>query len=85
MESKYALELVCTRMDKINKRMLIALILTVVMLFASNLAWLYAWMQYDYESDEIVTETVTVDGKDGMASYANHGGVVNNGQHKSSD
>lgn len=83
MESKYALELVCTRMDKINKRTLIALILTVVMFFASNLAWLYAWMQYDYESE--YTETVTVDGKDGMANYANHGGVVNNVQHKSSD
>ena len=81
MESKYALELICTRMDKINKRTIIALILTIFMLFASNAAWLWAWMQYDYESDETITETVTVDGKDGVANYANHGGVVTNGQH----
>ena len=79
MESKYALELVCTRMDKINRRVMIALILTIFMLFASNAAWLWAWMQYDYESE--YTETVTVDGKDGMANYANNGGVVTNGQH----
>lgn len=83
MESKYALELVCTRMDKINRRMLIVLILTIVMLFASNLAWLYAWMQYDYESEmtTTTTETITVDGKEGVANYASNGGVVNNGQH----
>ena len=79
MESKYALELICTRMDKINKRTMIALILTIFMLFASNAAWLWAWMQYDYESE--YTETVTVDGKDGMANYANNGGVVTNGQY----
>ena len=83
MESKYALELICTRMDKINKRTMIALILTIFMLFASNAAWLWAWMQYDYSSEttETTTETVTVDGKDGIASYANNGGVVTNGQH----
>ena len=82
MESKYALELICTRMDKINRRVMIALILTIFMLFASNAAWLWAWMQYDYTSEtvETTTETVTVDGKDGIASYANHGGTVNNGQ-----
>lgn len=82
MESKYALELICTRMDKINKRTIIALILTIFMLFASNAAWLWAWMQYDYSSEttETTTETVMVDGKDGIASYANHGGIVNNGQ-----
>lgn len=81
METKaeYVLEMVCTRLDKINRRTMIALILTIFMLFASNAAWLWAWMQYDYESE--YTETVTVDGKDGMANYANNGGVVTNGQH----
>lgn len=80
MESKYALELICTRMDKINKRTMIALILTIFMLFASNAAWLWAWMQYDYESEyttTTTTETVTVNAKDGVANYANNGGVVN--------
>jgi len=84
METKaeYVLEMICTRLDRINRRTMIALILTIFMLFASNAAWLWAWMQYDYTSEtvETATETVTVDGKDGIASYANHGGIVNNGQ-----
>lgn len=77
--SEYALEVVCTRLDKINHRLVIVLIITIILLFGSNAAWLYAWMQYDYESETTTTETVTVDGKDGVANYANHGGSVVNG------
>ena len=84
METKaeYVLEMVCTRLDRINRRTMIALILTIFMLFASNAAWLWAWMQYDYSSEttETTTETVMVDGKDGIANYANNGGIVTNGQ-----
>ena len=36
------------------KRGWIALIVAVCLLFASNAAWIYAWMQYDYSSEEIV-------------------------------
>lgn len=37
----------------IIKRLFICIIVLIVMLFASNLAWLYAWMQYDYETVEV--------------------------------
>lgn len=42
------------RMERQVKRGWIALIVAVCLLFASNVAWLYAWMQYDYSSEEIV-------------------------------
>lgn len=76
--SEYAIEVISTRFDRVNHRAMIALIITIALLFASNAAWLWAWVQYDYESS--VTETVTVDGEDGVASYANNGGSVINGE-----
>lgn len=60
--SEYSLEVVCTRLDKINHRLVIVLILAIILLFGSNAAWLYAWMQYDYESDTTTT-TYTQDGQ----------------------
>lgn len=29
------------------------MLIAIILLFLSNLAWLYAWMQYDYVSEEI--------------------------------
>lgn len=73
----FAHEGMVDRLDRINRRLLIALIIAVVMLFASNALWLYFWMQYDYVGDdtEIVT-TVDSEG-DGIANYTgNNGGVT---------
>lgn len=36
------------RNERSVKRLIIAIIVSVVVIFASNLIWLYAWMQYDY-------------------------------------
>lgn len=47
-------EAATTRLDRIIKRLAIVLALAVVLLFASNALWLWAWMQYDYTSEEIV-------------------------------
>lgn len=67
-----------TRMERIIKRLVVALIISILLMFASNALWLYAWMQYDYSSDATTTtttttttteENVTVDGKDGTANY----------------
>ena len=65
--------------------MIVALVLAVVLLFVSNAIWLWAWMQYDYVSDSTTTETITVDGKDGAANYANNGGSIINGAYSSQD
>ena len=44
------------RNERTVKRLIVALIVAVSLLFASNAAWLYAWMQYDYASEETITE-----------------------------
>lgn len=69
------------RMERQVKRGWIALIVAVCLLFASNAAWLYAWCQYDYSSEEIVT----VDGKDGVANYIGNDGDIVNGESYSSE
>lgn len=60
------------RMEAIMKRLVVALIIAIVLIVASNFAWLYAWNQYDYSSEE---STVEVDAKDGIANYI--GGIGN--------
>lgn len=48
------------RNERRERRFLLALVLSIVLLFASNAIWLYAWMQYDYSSTET---TYTQDGE----------------------
>lgn len=67
-----------TREERHVKRLTIITIVAIVLLFLSNAIWLYAWCQYDYSSTE--TETVTVDGEDGVANYIGNSGVINNGE-----
>lgn len=65
------------RDERIIKKLVIALIITILLMFASNGIWLYAWMQYDYVGDtvsETTTTTTTQDG-DGLNIYG--GGNVN--------
>lgn len=50
------------RNERRERRLLFALMLSVVLLFASNAIWLYGWMQYDYSSEEVTT-TYTQDGE----------------------
>lgn len=62
------------RMERQIKRLWIAVIVAVALLFSSGAIFTYAWLQYDYSSEEIVT----VDGKDGIAKYiGNYGDIVN--------
>lgn len=42
------------RMERQVKRGWIALIVSVSLLFASNVLWLVAWNSYDYSSEEII-------------------------------
>lgn len=73
-----------TRMFGIIKRLIVAVIISVVLLVISNGLWLYAWMQYDYSSEESTsttsTSTVTIDGKDGVANYIGNNGDITNGK-----
>lgn len=42
------------RHERTVKRLIAIIIIAIILVFASNAAWLYAWMQYDYVSEEVV-------------------------------
>jgi hypothetical protein len=66
------------RAERHAKRLIIALVLSILLMFASNALWLYAWMQYDYTSE--YSQTVAVDGKNGIANYIGNNGDIANGK-----
>jgi hypothetical protein len=66
-------EATVARQERQTKRMWIALIVAVALIFASNAIWLYAWMQYDYESYEIIADG------DSNANYIGQDGNIYNG------
>lgn len=45
------------RSERTIKRLIIALVIAVILLFASNAIWTYEWTQYDYVSETTCTET----------------------------
>lgn len=63
------------RMERQIRRITVALIISVILMFISNALWLYAWTQYDYSS----TQSVDIDGKQGNANYVENGGSIVNG------
>ena len=55
------------------KKLVIALVIVVCLMFASNLAWLWVFQSYDYTSEETVLES---DGNS-VANYTGgNGGVI---------
>lgn len=65
------------RNERAVKRLVIALIVLALLWFATIGIGVYARMQYDYSNEQ--TETVTVDGKDGVANYIGNDGDIVNG------
>lgn len=61
------------RHERILKRLIAVIIICICLIFASNAIWLYAWMQYDYSSQEI---TYTQDGR-GINIIGNENEVEN--------
>ena len=65
------------RMERHIKRLWIALIVAIVLLFTSSAIFTYAWFRYDYSSEEIVVEQ---DAQDvGNANYIGNDGDIVNG------
>ena len=61
------------RHEKTVKRLIVALVIAIILMFLSNLGWLYAWMQYDYIGEEI---TYSQDGQGlNNINTGNQGGV----------
>ena len=73
------------RHERTTKLLIIALIIAIIAGFASNALWLYAWSQYDYTSEDSYSETVNVDGKEGVANYIGNDGDIVNGENNSNE
>jgi hypothetical protein len=66
------------RHERTAKRLIVALIVAICLIVASNMAWLYVFNQYDFSS-----ETVSIENADeGNANYLDAGadGEINNGE-----
>ena len=70
-----------TRHELTVKRLIIALIVSIALLFASNMAWLWFFNQFDYESDMVTVNSQ----EEGNASYVGGSGVIDNGRSESSE
>lgn len=68
------------RSERHIKRLILALMISVILIFTSNALWLYSWGQYDYVGEETTTHTVDVDAKDGIANYIGNDGDIVNGK-----
>lgn len=69
-----AFESEMARHERSIKRLIVALILTIALLFASNIAWLWFFNQFD-----LLADTVTQDTQDGDNSYIGNDGAIVNG------
>ena len=74
--SYIAFEAEMARYERTIKRLLIALIVSVVLIFASNIAWLCFFSQFD-----ISDTAVTLDSQDeGINNYVGNDGDIDNGE-----
>ena len=64
------------RNERAVKRLVIALIVTILLMFASNGIWLYCWMQFDYVTED---SSITLDALQGDANFIGERGNINYG------
>lgn len=65
------------RNERHIKRLILALVLTSFLLFASNCVWLVYLYQYDFGSEDYMVEVDT--GEGGNANYIGESGEIYNG------
>ena len=64
------------RHERTIKRLVIALVISISLIFISNIAWLWFFNQFDITSEDII-----VDGtQQGNANFIGEDGVINNGR-----
>ena len=71
------------RSERHTRRLIVALVIAIVLIVASNMAWLWAWMQYDYTSEETVVDVDS--GENGNANYIGNNGDIINGPSDSNE
>ncbi len=74
-----AFEAEMVRHERTIKRLVIALVICVVMIFASNAAWLMFFNQFDIQTETVMFDT----DKGGDNSYIGASGVIHNGKNDS--
>lgn len=65
------------RHERNEKRLIIALVISIVMMFVSNGLWLWHESQYEYAD-----ETVELNADSGNANYIGNNGDITNGENK---
>ena len=82
--SRIAFERMQSKDERNDRWRNIIIIILIVLLAATNAAWLYAWNQYDYTD----TEEISVDmdsGENGNNNYIGNNGEINNGKNDSDE
>jgi len=69
------------RAERAQKRLIIVIVILLGLLFASNMAWLYVFQQYDYESYEQDGDGVNIIGNNNSEVY--NGAEIPSAQEKS--
>lgn len=69
------------RHERTVKRLVIALLISIALIFVSNMAWLWFFNQFDYESDMVTVNSQ----EEGNASYMGGDGVIDNGRSTSEE
>ena len=64
------------RHERTIRRLIIALVVSVVIIFLSNAAWLLYMSGYDIYTDD---SDITIESRDGIANYIGQDGVIGNG------
>lgn len=75
------------RHERTVKRLIVALIIVTALMFISNMAWLYVWQQYDYESMDTQTAYTFTQDSRGLnnINMGNQGAITNGADSKDSD
>lgn len=76
--TRYAFKAVMAMTERQIKRLTIALVVAILGIVLSNLAWLYCWMQYNFSDSGI--EVSAEAEKGGNASYIGARGMIINGE-----
>lgn len=61
--------------ERTIKRLIIALIITIILMFATNIFWIYEFCSYEYE--DVIT---TVESDSGTANYIGQDGDITYGE-----
>lgn len=69
------------RHERTVKRLVVALVIAVTLIFISNIAWLCFFNQFEFQTESVMFDTD--DGGDN--SYIGNDGVINNGKDGSTE